>query len=179
MSSVKRATVTAICMALCYVLPLAFHAVGLGAALSPLHIPVFLCGLLCGWPYGLFCGIAGPLISSLLGGMPAAVQLIYMIPELAVYGFAAGLLFAKIRSGKLLPDLYLALIPAMLLGRIIGGAAHAIFYASTARSYSLALWASGYLLGTLPGAILHLILVPLLAFALSRSGLIPKRYQEN
>ena len=179
MSSVKRATITAACMALCYVLPLAFHAVGLGAAFSPLHLPVLLCGLLCGWPYGLFCGIAGPGISSLLGGMPAAVQLIYMIPELAVYGFSAGLLFSKIRTGHLLPDLYLSLVPAMLLGRIVGGAAQAIFYLSTARTYSISLWAGSYLLKTLPGAAIHLIVLPLLVLALMRSGLIPKRYGEN
>ena len=176
MSSVKRAAITALCMALCYVLPLAFPAVGLGATFSPLHIPVLLCGLVCGWPYGLFCGIAGPVISSLLGGMPAAVQLIYMVPELAVYGLAAGLLFSKIRTGKLLPDLYLSLIPAMLLGRTVGGLAQAAFYLSTARSYSVALWAGSYLLGTLPGAVLHLILLPLLVLVLVRSGLIPKRY---
>lgn len=176
MSSVKRATVTAVCMALCSVLPLAFHAVGLGAAFSPLHLPVLICGLLCGWPYGLFCGIAGPLISSLLGGMPTMVQLIYMGPELAVYGLASGLLYRFVRTGSTLADLFLSLLGAMLLGRVVGGAAQAVFYLSTARSYSLALWAAGYLVGTLPGAAMQLVLIPALVLALTKAGLIPKRY---
>ena len=179
MSSVKKATVTSVCMALCYVLPLAFHAVGLGAAFSPLHFPVLLCGLLCGWPYGLFCGLAGPLLSSLLGGMPSAVQLIYMLPELAVYGLISGLLYRFVRTGATLPDAVLALLGAMLLGRIVGGAAQTAFYLSSARSYSLALWAGGYLLGTLPGAAAQLVLLPALVLLLTKAVLVPARYPEK
>ena len=44
-----------------------------------MHIPVLLCGLLVGWPYGLLCGLAGPLLSSLLTGMPAMGYLPCMI----------------------------------------------------------------------------------------------------
>ena len=85
MSSIKKICLCAICTALCYVLPLAFHPLVMGTALSPMHIPVLLCGLLCGWPYGAFCGVVGPLLSSLLSGMPPAAMLLYMIPELCVY----------------------------------------------------------------------------------------------
>jgi len=179
MSSVKRATICSFCIALCYVLPLAFHALGVGSAFSPMHIPVLLCGLLCGWPYGLFCGVAGPVISSLLSGMPTAAQLVYFIPELAAYGFFAGLLFARIRTGRLYRDVYLALLPAMLLGRVLGGAAHALFFLSTARTYSLALWAGAYLVGTLPGAAAQMVVLPLLVSVLMRAGLIPRRYPKN
>ena len=175
MPSVKKACITSICIALCYVLPLGFHALALGAAFSPIHLPVLLCGLVCGWPYGLFCGVAGPVLSSLLSGMPAAVQLCYMVPELCVYGFLSGLLFQLIRSGRTILDLYAALLPAMLLGRIAGGVAQALFYLSTARGYSLALWASGYLLGTLPGAILQLLVLPGLVALLTKAHLIPAR----
>ena len=48
MSSVKKICLCAICVAMCYVLPIAFHAVGLGKVFSPIHIPVLLCGLICG-----------------------------------------------------------------------------------------------------------------------------------
>ena len=72
MSQVKRAMITAVCIALCVVLPMAFHSIqNAGAIFCPMHIPVLLCGLLVGWPYGLLCGLAGPLLSSLLTGMPA------------------------------------------------------------------------------------------------------------
>lgn len=178
MSSVKKAAICAFCIALCFVLPLAFHALGLGGAFSPMHIPVLLCGLICGWPYGLFCGIAGPVLSS-FSGMPSPLQLIYFVPELAAYGFFAGLLFSRIRTKRVLADLYLSLLPAMLLGRVIGGAAQAAFYLSTARDWSPAIWAAGYLAGTAPGIAVQLVLLPALYLALLRAKLIPERYAKN
>ena len=169
MSSVKRATITALCVALCAVLPLAFHGLGLGAAFSPLHIPVLLCGLVCGGWYGLFCGVAGPLISSLTTGMPGAPQLVYMIPELVVYGLTAGLLASHLRLRNPTLALYAALIPAMLLGRIVGGLARMIYLKG---DYSLSLWLSAYFVSALPGILLHLLLVPVLVLTLRKAGLI-------
>ncbi len=178
MSSVKKVCICSICIALCCVLPAAFHAVALGAAFSPLHLPVLLCGLLCGWPYGAFCGIAGPVLSCLVTGMPSAVRLIYMVPELCAYGLFSGFLFHVIRTGRLYGDLYLALVPAMLLGRVAGGAARALFSLYNAEGYSLALWAGSYLVETLPGAILHLAVLPVLVLLLMKARLVPARYGE-
>lgn len=179
MSSVKKVCICSFCTAMCYVLPIAFHAVGLGVAFSPMHLPVLLCGLLCGWPYGAFCGAVGPVISCVLSGMPAPAMLAHMIPELVVYGLAAGIGMRLIHTGKLVPDLYLSLLPAMVLGRVAGGAAQALFYLSTARSYSIALWAGAYVVGTLPGAVLQLIVLPALVWALARARLIPARYPKE
>ena len=174
-SSVKRACIAAVCVALCCVLPQAFHAVGLGSALSPMHIPVLLCGLVCGGFYGLLCGVLGPLLSSVLTGMPPAAALVGMLPELAIYGLASGFLLNHIRTGKLTADLYIALAGAMLLGRIAGGISNALFFTGEG-GYSLALWASSYLIGAVPGIICHLILVPILVVVLMKARLIPKRY---
>ncbi len=179
MSSVKKAVVCSFLTAMCYVLPLAFHAIGAGSVFSPMHIPILLCGLICGWSYGLFCGVAGPVISSLLSGMPAAVQLIYFIPELLTYGLVSGLLYRVIRSGRLYADIYLSLIPAMIAGRIVGGAAQMLFYLSTSRAYSVALWVSAYLVKTLPGIVAHLVVVPALVLVLTRTRLIPARYPQK
>lgn len=179
MTRTKKLCICAICIALCYVLPLALHSLALGSALSPLHIPVLLCGLLCGWPYGLVCGAAGPVLSSLLSGMPPAVMLIPMIPELCTYGVVCGLLAKHIRTGRFYADLYLSLLPAMVLGRVVGGIVQAAYYLSAAKNYSLALWASSYLVGTLPGAILHLILIPALVLVLTKARLIPERYSRG
>ena len=175
MSSTKKICLCAVCIALCYVLPMAFHPFALGTALSPMHIPVLLCGLLCGWPYGALCGAAGPILSSVLSGMPPAAMLLYMIPELVVYGLCAGLLMGRVRTGRVLVDLYVALVPAMLLGRVAGGVAHALFF-SPDQPYSMALWVSGYLVGTLPGIILHLVILPVLVLALMKARLVPARY---
>lgn len=176
MSSVKKSCICAFCIALCTVLPMAFHAVALGSVFSPMHLPVLLCGLLCGWPYGAFCGIAGPVIASLITGMPPTPQLICMAPELCAYGLFTGLLLKGLHTGRLYGDLYLALIPAMLLGRVVGGVARALLYFSIAQAYSVSLWAAAYVVETLPGAILQLILLPVLVLVLMKAGLIPQRY---
>ena len=70
-SSIKNMTLTAVCIALCVVLPIAFHSIpDAGSVFLPMHIPVLICGMICGWPYGFICGVMGPLLSSALTGMP-------------------------------------------------------------------------------------------------------------
>ena len=108
--------------------------------------------------------------------MPPVTALISMIPELCVYGLATGLGMKLIRTGKTLLDLYLSLLPALVLGRVAGGVAQALFYLSAAKSYTIALWAGSYVVGTLPAIVLQLVLLPALVWALMRVGLIPARY---
>jgi len=178
MSRIKKACICAICIALCYVLPIALHSLGLGSVLSPMHIPVLLCGLVCGGFYGLFCGIAGPVLSSVLSGMPPAAMLVTMIPELMIYGLFTGLMMKWVRTGKLLPDVYLSLVAAMVLGRIVGGIAKALFIAvmATGDAFSIGIWATSYFVGTLPGIVVHLVLIPLLVTVLMKTKVIPTRY---
>lgn len=178
LSPVRQITICAVCIALCYVLPVAFHTVGLGSFLSPMHIPVLLCGLICGGGYGMICGIVGPLLSSVLSGMPSATGLISMVPELAAYGLFSGLTMRMIRTGKLYADLYIALIAAMVLGRIAGGIARACFYLGNGGAFSISIWVTSYFVGTLPGIICHLILIPLLYLTLTKSKILFPRYSE-
>ena len=176
LTSTKKICITAVCLALCCILPMAFHSIGLGSALSPMHIPVLLCGIVCGGLPGLACGIVGPILSSVLTGMPPVPMLIRMIPELAVYGLATGLMMNYIRTGKHLADLYISLGIAMVLGRIAGGIASAFFFMGNGEGYSIAIWASSYFVTAVPGIVAHLILVPVLALTLTKAGVIPKRY---
>lgn len=177
-TSVQRITICAACIALCYILPVALHPFSLGTLLSPIHIPVLLCGLVCGGGYGIVCGIAGPVLSSLLSGMPPAAMLVTMIPELAVYGLVAGLAMRLIRTGSGLADIYISLTIAMLLGRIVGGIAKALFYTG-GEAFGLGIWVTTYFVGTLPGIICHLILIPLLVFTLTKAKVIPARYRKG
>ena len=181
MSSVKTSSVCGICIALCYVLPLAFHALRLGSVFSPMHIPVLLCGLICGPFYGGFCGLAGPVLSSVLSGMPSPTGLITMVPELLAYGIVSGLLVRRIRTGKLAIDLYLALVPAMVLGRIVGGIAQALFvrFLATGQTFNLSIWATSYFVVSLPGILVHLVLLPLLVVTLVTARVIPSPYPKN
>lgn len=176
MTSIRKITATAILIAMCTILPMAFHLIGAGSTFAPMHIPVLLCGLICGGWYGLACGVIGPVISSILTGMPAPTILVSMIPELITYGVITGLLMRVVRTGKFTADLYVSMVVAMLAGRIVGGIAKALFYLGTGSAYSLGLWASGYFVTSLPGIIVHLVLVPVLMLALKRAKLIPERY---
>lgn len=175
MSSVKRLILTGVCAALCVVLPMAVHSIpNAGKVLSPMHLPVLLCGLAAGWPYGLLCGLAGPLLSSMITGMPGPAMLPSMMIELAVYGLLAGLLMQLVRTGKLYADLYISLICAMLGGRIAAAVVGAFIF--SAGGFSLKAWAMSYFVTSLPGIVLQLVIVPILTAALMRAGLIPGRY---
>ena len=176
LSSVKQVTITALCIAMCYVLPVAFHATGLGSSFSPMHIPVLLCGIVCGSGWGILCGIAGPVLSSVLSGMPGMTQLIYFIPELMVYGFVTGLMMKLVHTQKLAADLYASLIAAMLVGRVVGGFAKALFYLGSGQAFTLSAIAAGYFVTCLPGIICHLIVIPVLVTTLMKAKLIPSRY---
>ena len=178
MSNVKLTIFTAACLALCVVLPLAFHAIpNAGTVYSPMHIPVYLCGLVCGWPYGLACGVMAPVLSWLLTGMPVVTDLPQMIVELAAYGAVSGLAMRHVRTGRLYADLYIALIAAMLVGRVLAALVGALIFVRG--NASLALFASTYFLSGLPGIVIHLALVPTLVVALESAHLVPARYMAD
>lgn len=171
----NKSIITALCVALCVALPMALHAIPKGGVLfSPMHLPVLLCGLVCGAPSGLICGILGPFVSSMLTGMPAFGYMPIMMIELGLYGLISGLVMQSLRSGKLVIDLYAALIIAMLGGRVITGILRALIFAGG--SYSWSAWATGYFVSCLPGIILQLILLPTIYVALERAHLLPVRY---
>lgn len=179
LSSVKKICITAVCIALCCVLPMAFHSVGLGSTFSPMHIPVLLCGLVCGGTYGMLCGCIGPILSSVLTSMPGPTMLVSMVPELMAYGLVSGLLMRYVRTGKALADLYISLSATMIAGRIVGGIAKALFYMGTGEAFTLAAWATGYFATSLPGIICHLVVIPVLVLMLQKAKLIPARYPKS
>lgn len=174
MPNIKKLVLTAVCAALCVVVPIAFHAIpNAGGIFLPMHIPVLLCGMMCSWPFGLACGIIGPLLSSILTGMPLPAVLPGMMVECAVYGCASGILMRYIRTGSRYADLYLSLVPAMLLGRVISGIVKALILTP---GLSLAAWATASFVTSLPGIAIQLVLIPALILGLERAKLIPKRY---
>ncbi len=175
MSTVKKSALCAVCIALCYVLPLTLHGVQDAAkVLCPMHIPVFLCGLVCGWQYGLFCGIAGPALSSAISAMPPAAYLPAMMVELAVYGGVSGLMMKLVHTKSTYADLYISLVSAILSGRILAGVAKTYIFMSG--SYGMKAWIAGSVIESLPGTVIQLVLIPSLVFALMRAHLIPERY---
>ena len=178
MSYVKMSIVTAVCIALCVVLPMAFHAIpGAGFILLPMHIPVLLCGLIVGWRFGLLAGIAGPLVSSLITGMPRPFILPSMMLELGAYGLIAGLMMYLVHTKKIYLDLYISLVTAMLAGRVIAGISMALIFSSG--DFTMAAWTTGYFVTSFPGMLIQLAVLPSIVFALEAARLIPKRYPKE
>ena len=177
MTPVKKLVFTAACIALCVVLPMAFHAIPNGGTIFlPMHIPVLLCGLICGWPYGGVCGLVGPLISSLITGMPPAAMLPSMMVECCTYGVISGLLMRFVRTKYTVADLYISLIAAMAAGRIIAGLAKAWIFTPGISPFA---WVTTSLVSGIPGIAIQLVLMPAVVFALTRAKLIPSRYPKE
>ena len=177
MSATKKLTYSALFLALCVVFPLAFHFIPNGGQiLSPMHIPVLLCGMICGPVMGLTCGLLGPLMSSLITKMPplSLAVLPAMMAECAVYGLVSGLLMKFVRTKSEYADMYISLVAAMLSGRIIGGITQALFH--TSGGYSFATWVTGYFVTSLPGIAFQLALIPSLIYLLTRAHLVEIRY---
>ena len=152
--SAKNLAFCALCIALCVVLPMAFHAIAnAGPIFLPMHIPVLLCGLACGWPYGLVCGLLGPVLSGVLTGMPSPAVLPGMMVECGVYGLVSGLMMQAVHTKKLYADLYISQITAMLLGRILSGVCKALIFAPA--TFTVAAWATTSFVTGLPGIVIY------------------------
>ncbi len=171
--SYLRLTYAALCLALCIILPFFTGQIPtIGAMLSPMHIPVLLCGFLCGWPYGLVVGFVAPLLRSAMFGMPPIMPTgLSMAFELAAYGVLTGILYRVLPKKPLY--IYVSLILAMIGGRIVYGIFRFILLGINGTEFSLALWVSGTITGSIPGIIVHIVLVPLIVLALQKAGLIP------
>lgn len=177
LSNTKRMVLTALCAALCVVLPMAFHAFpGGGTVFLPMHIPVLLCGLMCSWPYGLICGLLGPALSCLLTQMPPVAYLPSMMVECAVYGCVAGIMMRLVHTKSVYADLYISMGTAMIMGRVVAGFAKAFIFAPGTPIFA---WVTTSLAEGIPGILVQLVLLPTIVYALQRSRLLPARYPKG
>lgn len=148
----------------------------IGSALLPMHIPVLLCGLICGWQYGLAVGFVTPLLRCALFGMPAFFTAIPMAFELAAYGFVVGFLYFHSRW-KCVVALYRCMIIAMLSGRVVWGIVQVCLLSLSGKKFTFGAFIAGAFLDAIPGIILQLILIPSIMIALNRTGLV--RFSNN
>ena len=168
-SNVTALCVSAICLALCMVLPfLTGQIPKIGSALSPMHIPVLLCGFLCGPVQAAIVGAVAPLLRFALFGMPPLFPTgVAMCFELAAYGAIAGLVYAKLPRSK--GSIYAALIVAMLGGRVVWGIAQTILLSGGESPFTFAAFMSGAFINAVPGIIVHIMLIPLLVMAIEKA----------
>ena len=165
----RQPILAAMFLALALVLPfLTGQIPQIGNKLCPMHIPVLLCGFFCGPWYGLAVGLIAPLMRSLLFGAPPLIPKgISMSLELAAYGLVSGCLYRALPKTK--PYIYVSLIGAMLVGRLIWGGARLVFYGlGLSDPFGWSAFLAGALLDAIPGIIIQLLLVPILVMALKK-----------
>ena len=148
-------------LALGIILPYALaHGFGIqGTVLLPMHIPVLLCGFLCGPLYGAICGMATPVLNCLLTGMPVPFPMLpIMFCELTVYGLVSGLLFSKTSLGQKKYGSYVALPITMICGRVAYAIAFYVLFLIVGKLKALAVTAA--IVTGLPGIIIQLLIIP-------------------
>ncbi len=132
----------------------------IGDSLLPMHIPVLLCGLLCGPVYGGFVGLILPFLRSVTFGMPPIYpQAVWMALELFTYGLVIGLIYGAFKK-KNISTVYLSLVTAMLFGRIVWGIAKAVLLGVGGKPFTFTMFLVGGFADALPGIILQLVLIP-------------------
>lgn len=169
--TIKKLTYSAMFLAIALILPfLTGQIQQIGNALLPMHLPVLLCGFICGWPWGLLIGFIAPLLRFALFQMPPIFPIgTAMAFELAMYGFAAGLLYKKLPKKALY--IYINLIVTMIAGRIVWGAVQFFIAGIRNTNFGLQAFWAGAVLNAIPGIICQIILIPVIVIAFSKSGL--------
>lgn len=144
----------------------------IGNMLLPMHIPVLLCGLICGWQYGLGVGFALPLLRHAIFGMPVLFPTgIAMAFELATYGLVIGFVYSHSRWQCVI-SLYRSMIAAMVAGRMVWAAVQIVLLGLGSGGFTWQMFLAGAFLNAIPGIVLQLALIPAIMVALNRTGLV-------
>lgn len=173
-SPILKLVFSAMFVALGMVLPfLTGQVPQIGSMLCPMHIPVLLCGYVCGAPWGLVTGFILPILRSATLGMPPMFPTaMAMAFELAAYGAFSGLLYRRLPQK--VPYLYVSLVGAMLIGRIVWGVASVAIHGAMGTMFLWPAFVAGAFTNAIPGMVLQLILIPVLVIALKRARLMPE-----
>ena len=157
---ILRLVLAALFLALAYVMPfLTGQIPEIGSMLCPMHLPVLLCGFLCGPFWGAVVGFTAPLMRSMILTMPPLFPTaVCMAFELMIYGLASGLL-TKILPKKL-PFHYLTLILSMIAGRVVWGCAMLICMGVKGQAFTFSAFLSGAITNAIPGILLQILLIP-------------------
>ena len=86
--------------------------------------------------------------------------------ELATYGAVSGWLYARLPRKK--SSIYVSLITAMILGRVVWGLVQFVFMGLDPARFGFAAFWAGAVTTAIPGIIVQLVLIPVLVLALDR-----------
>ena len=171
---------SAMFLALALVMPfLTGQVPQIGSMLLPMHIPIMLCGLICGWQYGLAVGVIAPLLRTAIFTMPVLYPMsIAMSFELATYGFVIGLLYNAPHKQNLY-TLYRSMLCAMISGRVVWGLSMMVLMSVGSDKFTISAFISGSFLNAIPGIVLQLVLIPVIMLVLHKTHLVRFRKGES
>jgi hypothetical protein len=139
--------------------PIIFHFFGIaGAIFLPMHIPVFIGGVVLLPELAILVGLLTPLLSSLLTGMPVLFPIaIIMMFELAAYGWVVSMLTRKYKM-----NIILSIIIAMFFGRVVATVSVYILVLMFNIKLNPMLYIKGAIVTGLPGILIQLLIIPIL-----------------
>lgn len=155
-NKIKRLVLAAMFLAMALILPFVTgNNIELGKMICPMHLPVMLCGFICGPVWGIAVGAVAPILRYAVFGAPLLNVALCMTFELAVYGGVCGFMHKIFnKSFKLIIP---SLLIAMVCGRIASGIAN---YFIMDGKFALDVFIKGSVLISLPGMVVQIILVP-------------------
>ncbi len=174
-SNTLKLAMSAMFLALAFILPFFTGQIKqIGAMLCPMHIPVILCGFICGAPWGLVIGAIAPLLRSLTLGMPVLFPSAFaMAFELAAYGFMSGLMYRILPKNRL--NICTSLVISMVTGRLIWALVQFCCVGLDTEKFNLSVFWASAVVNALPGIVLQLILIPVIIAVLENTKLLSKR----
>ncbi|MBP3338044.1 MAG: ECF transporter S component [Lachnospiraceae bacterium] len=163
MKSIKNIGLSAMFIAIGLILPFFTGQIQkIGNMLLPMHIPVFLCGLICGWKFGAVVGFVVPLMRSVIFGMPILMpNALAMAFELMTYGLVIGLIYGRFKKKNIFKT-YIALVISMFAGRVVWAVAELVLLGIIGNRFTAQMFIAGAFLNAIPGIILQLILIPMI-----------------
>ena len=167
-NEIKKLTLSAMFLALAFILPFFTGQIPqIGNMLCPMHIPVLLCGFFCGAPWGMMVGFFAPILRSAVIGMPMMFPTaVCMAFELAAYGLVTGFLHRRLPKKRWL--VYVSLVSAMIVGRVVWGIAMLIALGLDTTQFGMAAFISGAVTTAIPGIVLQLVLIPIVVITLEK-----------
>ena len=167
---ILKMVLAAFFLALAYVMPyLTGQIPEVGSMLCPMHIPVILCGFICGPAWGLTVGATAPILRSLLTGgfppmFPTAVAMAF---ELACYGAVCGVMYKLLPKRK--SSVYVSLLTSMVIGRLVWGLVTFICMSVSGGAFTFSAFLAGAVVNAVPGIIVQIVIIPVIVILLGKT----------
>ena len=167
--STSKLTLSAMFVALGILVPIVFHAVGLGSIFLPMFWPLAVAAFFLPPSHAFAVGFITPIVSSLLTGMPpVSPPILYlMMIELALMTWCMSFFYTRLKLGVLF---------SVILGVILERFALYLMAVPFASLIGLPpkIASTAWVLKGLPGAILIILLVPFLVSRIKHEPFLRK-----